>query len=127
MATGGSIETVTLAGRSFAVAADADVERELGGFTNEVQANGDGTARLIKLRVPWTLGGLTLAIDDDAGDPEFLQGLSDRNDFYPIAVTYPSGAVYQGTGAVTDNIPTSSQSTTAAIKLMGPQKLTKQA
>ena len=46
-AVGGSIESVTLNGRPFPVAADAEAQRKLGGWENEVQANGDGfTARL---------------------------------------------------------------------------------
>ena len=69
-AVGGSIESVNLSGREFAVAADAEAQRKLGGFENEVQANGDGTARLIKTRVPLSLDGLTIEIDDDRGDQE---------------------------------------------------------
>ena len=45
MSVGGSIESVTLNGRSFAVAADADSNRFLGGFVNDVQANGNGSGR----------------------------------------------------------------------------------
>ena len=75
-AVGGSIESVNLSGREFAVAADAEAQRKLGGFENEVQANGDGTARLIKTRVPLSLDGLTIEIDDDRGDQEFLQDFS---------------------------------------------------
>ena len=82
-AVGGSIESITLDGRNFAVAADAEAQRKLGGFENEVQSNGDGTARLIKTRVPLSLDGLTLEIDDDRADQEFLQELSNRNDFFP--------------------------------------------
>jgi len=37
---GGSIESITLGGREFAVAADAESQRKLGGWENEVQANG---------------------------------------------------------------------------------------
>ena len=125
-ATGGSVESVTLDGRTFAAAADADAERELGGFTNESPANGDGTARLLKTRVPWSIGGLTIAIDDTAGDPEFLQALRDRNEFYTISVTFASGAVYQGTGQITGDTPTASATATAAIALSGPGKLTPQ-
>ena len=44
-AVGGPVESVNIDGRYFAVAADADIGRELGGFTNENQPNGDGTAR----------------------------------------------------------------------------------
>lgn len=125
-ATGGSIEEVTLSGRSFAVAADAEAQRKLGGFENEVMANGNGTARLIKTRVPLSIDGLTIEIDDDRGDQEFLQELANRNDFYPIAITYASGITYQGTAQIVGENPASSQSATAAISLMGPGVLTKQ-
>mgnify|MGYP001809651684 CR=1 FL=1 len=126
MAVGGSIESVTLEGRIFPVAADAESQRKLGGFENEVQANGDGTARLIKTRVPLSIEGLTVEIDDNRGDHEYLQELSDRNDFFPIVITYASGASYQGTAQLTGGVQTSSQNATGAINLMGPGKLTKQ-
>lgn len=125
-ATGGSIESVSLDGRNFAVAADAEAQRKLGGFENEVQANGNGTARLIKTRVPLSIDGLTLEVDDDRGDHEFLQELSNRTDFFPVAITYASGATYQGTAQITGELQASSQNATAAVSLMGPGLLTKQ-
>lgn len=125
-AIGGSIESISLDGRNFAVAADAEANRKIGGFENEVQANGDGTARLVKTRVPLSIDGLTVEIDDDRGDHEFIQALSDRNDYFPITITYASGAVYQGTGQVTGETQVSSQSATASLSLMGPGVLTKQ-
>ena len=126
-AIGGSIESVTMDGRNFAVAADAEAQRKLGGFENEVQANGDGaTARLIKTRVPLSLDGLTIEIDDDRGDHEFLQELSDRNDFWALSITYASGVTYQGTAQITGEMQASSQNATAAVSLMGPGVLTKQ-
>ena len=125
-ATGGSIESVTLDGREFPVAADAEAQRKLGGFENDVQANGDGTARMIKTRVPLALDGLTLETDDDRSDQEFLQELSNRNDFFPIAISFASGAVYQGTAQITGETQTSSQNATTSVTLMGPGTLTKQ-
>lgn len=125
-AVGGSIESVTLDGRIFPVAADAEAQRKLGGFENEVQANGDGTARLIKTRVPLSIDGLTVEVDDDRGDHEFLQELSNRNDFFPVAITYASGNTYQGTAQIVGETPASSQNATAAVSLMGPGVLTKQ-
>lgn len=125
-AVGGSIESVALDGRNFAIAADAEAQRKLGGFENEVQANGDGTARLIKTRVPLSLDGLTVEVDDDRGDHEFLQELSNRNDFFPVAITYASGLTYQGTAQITGETQASSQNATAAISLMGPGVLTRQ-
>lgn len=125
-AVGGSIESITLDGRSFAVAADAEAQRKLGGFENEVQANGDGTARLIKTRVPLSIDGITVEIDDDRGDQEFLQELANRPDFFPGAITYASGTTYQATLQITGEQQASSQNATASISLMGPGILTKQ-
>lgn len=125
-AVGGSIESVSLDGRIFAVAADADSNRKLGGFENEVSPNGDGTSRLQKTRVSWSIDGLTLSIDDTRADAEYLQELQDGLDFFPVAVTYASGIVYQGTGQLVAETAISSQSTTASVALMGTGKLTQQ-
>jgi len=125
-AIGGSIESVTLSGREFAVAADAEAQRKLGGWENEVQANGDGTARIIKTRVPFGLDGLTVAVDDSRGDHEFLQELANETDYWPMAITYASGETYQGSGIIVGEMQVSSQNATAALSLMGPGELTKQ-
>jgi len=125
-AVGGSIEGITLNGRNFPVAADAESQRKLGGFENEVQSNGDGTARLIKTRVPLSIDGLTLEIDDDRADQEFLQDVSDRKDFVPLVISYASGADYQGTVQLVGETQVSSQNATAAVSFMGPGILTKQ-
>ena len=125
-AIGGSVQEVTIAGRSFAVAADAEGQIKIGGFENDVQADGGGTARMIKTRVPWNIDGLTLSIDDDNGDREFLQSTADGNSFVPIAITLAGGAVYQGSGQITAEFPTSTTNATAAVSLMGPGGLTKQ-
>lgn len=125
-AVGGSIESVSLSGREFPVAADAEVQRKLGGWENEVQANGDGSARMIKTRVPLALDGLTLEVDDSRGDHEFLQDLADSPNYFALSITYASGETYQGTAQITGEMQTSSQAQTAAVSLMGPGKLTKQ-
>ena len=125
-AIGGSIESVTVDGRIFPVAADADAARKLGGKENENQPNGDGSTRLIKTRVAWSLDGLTLSIDDSRGDHEFLQARSNANSYFPLAFTYPSGIVYQGTGQIVGELQSSSQSATAAVGFGGPGELTSQ-
>lgn len=125
-AVGGSIESISIDGRNFPVASDAEANRKLGGFENEVSANGDGTARIIKTRVPWSLDGVVVEIDDDRGDQEFLQGQSDANAFVPISISLASGFTYQGSGTVTGEIQASSQNATAPISLMGPGSMTQQ-
>lgn len=126
VAIGGSIQEVTLNGRIFAVAADAESQRKLGGFENEIQANGNGSIRIIKTRVPFMIDGLTLEIDDSRGDHEFLQDLNDLNDDFAISITYASGETFQGTGQIVGELQVSSQNSTAALSLSGAQRLTKQ-
>lgn len=125
-AIGGSIESVTLDGREFAVAADAEAQRKIGGFENEVMANGDGTARLIKTRVPLQYSGITLEMDDARGDHEFVQDLANQKDFWPFAVTHASGLTYQGTAQITNELQGSTQSATLPIDLQGPGIVTVQ-
>lgn len=125
-AIGGSIESVTIDGRIFAVAADAESQRKLGGFENEVQMNGDGTGRIIKTRIPPVVDGLTISIDDDNEDSEFLQERANGKVFFPFAITYASGNTYQGVMMITGEVQVSSQNATAAVSLMGTGELTKQ-
>lgn len=126
-AVGGSIIAVSLKGRIFPVAADADAARSLGGYTNEVAPNGDGSARIIKTRTPWKVSGLTLECDDERGDQAFLQqDIADAQDFVTCTVELAGGDVYQGRGTITEEIEYSTQNATAAVTLMGPQKLERQ-
>ena len=126
MATGGSVESITLDGRTFSVAADADASIKLGGFENEVQSNGDGTARVIKTRVPFSADGLAVSVDDDNGDHEFIQALADRKAAFPLTLTLASGAIWQGTGQITGEVPRSSQNTTIPLNISGAGKLSRQ-
>lgn len=125
-AVGGSILSVSVFGRLFAVAADADVTMSMGGMSNEMQANGNGTARMIKTMGTWLLDGLQLEIDDTRGDLEFLQEVADRNEYGPIAFTLASRTVWQGLGNVNGKPERSTMGATAAVGFAGPDKLTQQ-
>lgn len=125
-ATGGSIESVAIRGRLFPVAADADVGIKLGGFENEVQANGNGTARQVKTRIPWALDGVSLSVDHNKDDLAFLQGIANGKEDVTIAITLASGDVFHGRGTITGEVKLQTQNTTSAIGFMGPGKLTKQ-
>ena len=122
-AVGGSIQSISIRGRIFPVASDAEANKKLGGFENEVQSNGDGTARLVKTRVPWSIDGLQIEINDDRGDHEFLQEIADSLEFVSMTMELASGAVYEGTGQITDEVTASSQNATATITVGGPGKL----
>ena len=125
-AIAGSMESITIDGRSFAVTADADVARKLGGFENAVESNGDGTARTVKTRVPWSLAGVVIEIDDTQSDQEFLQNLQDSNRDAPVTGSYVNGKTYQGTGQIVGEVVFNNQSSTASLDLSGSGKLTPQ-
>lgn len=125
-AVGGSIAKVTIRGRIFPVASDADATKKLGGFESEVQANGDGSARKIMTRVPWSIDGLQLEVSDVRADHEFLQEIADSAEWVPISLEHASGVVYQAQGTVSGELGASSQSTTATVTLSGPGTLSQQ-
>lgn len=123
---GGSLESVSLRGRNFSVPADAELQRKIGGFENEILANGDGTVREIKTVVPLSVTGLTIQIDDSRGDQEFLQDLADSPDYFDVTLTYASGIVWQCTAQIVGGVEANSQSALAEVSLSGPGKLTTQ-
>lgn len=125
-AIGGSITSLNIDGRLFAVASDSDSTRDLGGSKNEVQPNGNGTVRLVKTVGPWMLEGIAVEIDDSRNDHEFLQERANSNTLFAVSITYASGLVYQGVGQLTGDLKTASQAQTAAINLMGQGELTQQ-
>jgi len=127
MAIGGSLKALSLKGRSFPIAADADATVNIGGYTNEVQANGDGSTRIVKTRIPWSATGIAVEIDHARGDLEFLQEIAADTDNVAVALTYVDDTVYQGRGTITDNVEMSTQNATAPLSLMGPAMLQKQA
>lgn len=133
MSVGGSIQEISIGGRIFAVAADADVSRKIGGFSAAFEANGNGSGRKILTREGWELGGLTVDVNDTRGDQEALQGYQDgtapgrdADGFYAVSITYASQDVWSGRGTVLEGAEFASMATTAAIKLGGPGKLVKQ-
>ena len=125
-AVGGSILEIAIRGRTFAVAADADATIDLGGFSNEVKANGNGTARLIKTRKPWMVSGVKVAIDNTRSDREFLKQIADAQDFVPCTITLVDGITYQGRGILVGDFNGSSADATAEIGLSGPGDATQQ-
>lgn len=118
MPIGGSIIEVTIQGRPFAVAADADTIRDLGGYSSEWAPNGNGSGRDLKNAKGWMVTGVALSIDDTRGDHEFLQNTQNGPDV-PITITYMSGVTYQGTGNIRGDLQVASQATTATVGFGG--------
>ena len=125
-AIAGPLESIGLDGTPFAVVADADTTRKLGGSENAIQINGDGTATLIVTKVGWSVTGINVSIDDTNGDAEVLQALQDSKRFFPVTLTYASGVTYQGTGQLLGEGGFSNATSAAAVELGGGGKLTPQ-
>lgn len=123
---GGSIKEITIDGRPFAVAADADVKLKLGGKKVEVQANGNGTARALGTVEPWSLSDIDIAVDHDKGDADFLQANADAMEFVTCTIELIDGTVFQGSGLVADDHDYSTAKATTGLTLMGQDKLTAQ-
>lgn len=123
-AIGGSPETVSLDGREFPWTADSDISRNLGGYTNENQPNGDGSQRLIMTRNGWSLPGGSISIDDARGDQEYIDSLLAFKGYFNIVYTGPSGS-YSGKGQITGETGVANQSASMPITLGGPGKMKK--
>src|SRR5690349_6715866 len=124
MATiGGPVESVAIKGRLFAVAADADGTRKLGGKEIEAQPNGNGTVRYVATVVPWKMDGLALELDDTRNDQEYLQDLADAMEPVPCEFTFVDGTTFRGEGLVTGEIGKSSMNATGPLVFEGGGKL----
>lgn len=125
MATGGSVEKLSIDGRPFSVPADSDFSLKIGGFENEVQANGDASARDVMTRVPWMLSGGAVSIDPDRDDQEFLQNLADTPGFHTVTIKLINGTTYTGEGKIVEAMENKTMNTVMDISFAGRGKLTK--
>lgn len=126
MAIGGSIESVSLSGRSFGVASDAAATLFPGGVNNEVRLNGDQvTARKIETAMPWKTSGLVLSIDFTTDDLQYINSIA-KSDFVAMEVTLADDSVWQGTGTITGEFGGDTQASTVALELSGPGEMTRQ-
>ena len=123
MSASGSLESCTVDGRRFSVAADSDADIDVGGYTNEFQPNGDGTGRDVMTRKGWKVSGVTLSINHNRGDQQFLQQKANSLVPYPCTFTLVDGTVYAGVGKVNGDLASKSMTGTADVEFGGPHEL----
>ncbi len=121
-ALGGSVKEMSIKGRIFAVAGDADITYDIGGFSVENQMNGDGTVRPISTVKPWKAEGVPISLDKDNDDLGFLQDVMDSREQVAITVTFVDDTTRAGRGGVTGDLAGSSQSGTASVNVGGGGK-----
>jgi hypothetical protein len=115
----GPFESHTLAGRRFSPDAEDDIQMQLGGKSNEVLPNGDGTVRVQQSRVPASLEGANLTFDPENGDVEFLQELRDKGDLFDYSGTTNDGTIYAGSMQITGDLKFSFKEGKVSITLKG--------
>jgi len=124
-AIGGSPETVSLDGREFTWTEDSDINRSLGGYTNTVLQNGDGSSRLITNRKGWRLEGGSIVIDNAKNDQEYIETLIASKRFFNVVVTYAGPVSYAGKGQIEGDANFANQTASMPITLAGTGQLKK--
>lgn len=123
---GGPITDFSIKGRLFTAAADSDVTRKEGGRENEIELNGDGTARVVQSLAAWMIDGLAGAYEDDRGDISFLQDLADTGEQVNMTFTWPGSITFGAKGILTGEIVANTKNKTVALVFSGGGKLKQQ-
>ena len=124
-AIGGSPRTVSINKREFPYTADSDINRSLGGHSNEILENGNNTVRVIQTAKKWKLENGAISCDDDRGDQEFLEDLISSGQLVTIIVTYAGNRVYSGLGQIEGDLDFANQTASIPCNFAGPGKLKK--
>jgi hypothetical protein len=115
----GPVESITIAGRRFAVDGEDAANVALSGFKNEVKFNGDGSKRIIRSRVNGSIKNLNAQITHKNKDLECLRDKQSTSDFFDVSLTYCDGTIYAGSMQFVDDITEDTQQGTAGISLEG--------
>jgi hypothetical protein len=115
----GPIESITIAGRRFAVDGEDAGNVVLSGFKNEIKFNGDGSKRIIRSRANGSIKNLNVQITHENKDLEYLRDKQSTSDFFDVSLTYCDGTIYAGSMQFVDDITEDTQQGTAAISLEG--------
>jgi len=107
--------------RNFAVATGGDNNRILGGrFTEDVEANGDGSMRDIVRNRPGERE-VVLNIDDVNGDHEWLLEASRATEFSTVTYTHVSGSVYSHRAKPMGDMAKNDSNSTATVTFKGTE------
>lgn len=102
---------------------DANVEVDLGGFTNEMGINGNGTGHDTQRRKKSRIGGVPVSIDDSRGDLEFLQEKANLGAYGPLQIVMPSGKTLGTSMKLTGDLFKSTGDGVATCTWEAPTKL----
>jgi len=116
---GGDIRQLTINGREFGVSAEANVNVDPGGFQNDGGLNGNGNLHINQRRKLAGFSDCPVSIDDEIGDLEFLQNISNNGDVVPVTMTLASNITYSGSLSVWGELMKNSGDGTATLEMRG--------
>jgi hypothetical protein len=108
-----------LGGRRFGCDAEDAVQMQLGGKSNDVVPNGDGTSRVKQSRVVASIEGSNFTFDPENGDPEYLQELRDSGKMFDYSGTTNDGTIYAGSMQITDDLKFDFKEGTVPVTMKG--------
>jgi hypothetical protein len=116
----GDIRQFTYGGREFDVQGeDANVVINLGGYTAEVGLNGNQTPHVTKRSKKAVVSDVTISVDDNRKDLEFLQDKQNAAELVPLSITLASGVTYSGQMALVGDLQKSTGDGTATLTFEG--------
>lgn len=119
--TGGPIIELKFGGRAFPVTADSDPEVALGGYKVTLTPNGMmGSAKPSYERINGGVKGVTLVLDSDRDDFEFIVAKNNLTALQDLQVTYANGDVYYGKTKITSDLNSKPKTSTIDLDFECP-------
>jgi len=121
MAAYGAMRNMTIGGRGFKVSHDGSGSKQIGGSSNELQMNGDGSFRTIRSVVPGSISDVNVELNDSNGDLEYLQGLATDGTETVVVATYASNISYTGSLVIIGEVQKDEMTGLATLSFQGSQ------
>lgn len=116
----GDVRQLTIKGREFDPAPESSCNILVGGYSNEYTTCGNGEDHIKQARKGAGITDLTLSIDDERRDLEFLAEIQNSGESVPVTCTLASGVAYAGSlFIVAEDLGKSTGDGTASISLRG--------
>lgn len=115
----GALESVVLNRHRFTCDAESEANVDLSEWDNEVKPNSDGTFRTVKSRHVQKIENLTLEIDVDRGDVDFINEVKAKLAPVPLSATRVDGKMYEGEVMITDSTSLNDNESTMEVTLTG--------
>jgi len=109
-------------GREFDVKGeDANVNIDLGGYSNEMGLNGNGVSHVVQRRKVAGFSDCPISVDDTRQDLEYLQDIANTGELAPTTITLASGITYSGSLLPIGDLAKATGDGTLSLEMRGPK------